>query len=60
MDCPSCEAPIILVLKSLKGVMDVEVSFKNSSASVRYNPEMIKENDIVKAIRTIGYKVSKQ
>lgn len=55
MTCASCVQVIERALNSLDGVIKAEVNFATQRASVTYDPEILKEEAIVKAIEKSGY-----
>ncbi len=38
-------------LESVKGVKEAKVSLENAEAVVKYDPEVCKEEDLIKAVR---------
>ncbi len=60
MVCAACTAAIEKSLRSLDGVSRAEVNLGTEIASVEYDPEKLKLNDIEKAIRDVGYDVIDQ
>src|SRR3989344_593526 len=59
MHCASCAQTIEKKLKSLKGVKKVNVNFATESANIEYDPKIIHDIDIEKAVEKTGYKVIK-
>src|SRR3989344_5020843 len=56
MHCASCAQTIEKKLKSLKGVKKVNVNFATESANIEYDPKIIHDIDIEKAVEKTGYK----
>jgi Cu+-exporting ATPase len=59
MHCESCVLLIERTLKKQKGVADAVVNLTTEFASVSYDPALIEEKTLVKAIESRGYKVVK-
>lgn len=59
MVCSACQSNVKKTIKSLNGVKDVEVSLENKNAFITYYPNLIKPEQIQKAINDKGYTVSK-
>jgi Cu+-exporting ATPase len=57
MSCASCASTIQGGLGGLKGVEKASVNFANSKATVLYQPQFIKPEDLIKSIRRSGYDV---
>ena len=57
MHCESCEKLIIMALEDLAGIKKVDASFKTGIVNVVYDETKINEADIVKAIKSEGYKI---
>jgi Zn2+/Cd2+-exporting ATPase len=57
MDCGSCAKTIEASLQQLRGVMGVSVSFATAKVKVLYNPEILKEAEIINRITALGYTV---
>ena len=55
MTCSSCALTIKKGLGSLPGVGEAEVSFADERASVRYDPATISPNQLIEAIKGLGY-----
>jgi P-type Cu+ transporter len=55
MTCQSCVKAVTSALTSLDGVTNVSVSLPNSSATVNYDPSVIKELALVEAIEDCGF-----
>lgn len=60
MHCESCVLLIEKTLKKQKGVSDAVVNLTTEFASVQYDPAIIEEKAITKAIESRGYKVVKE
>lgn len=59
MVCSACQSTVKKTIKSLSGVKDVEVSLENKAAFITYNPNLIKPEQIQKAINDKGYSAGK-
>ena len=61
LTCPSCVLKIEAATKSLVGVDkdSVEVLFNSSKAKLTFDDSKITIDEIVKAITTLGYEVTK-
>jgi Cu+-exporting ATPase len=57
MSCASCASTIQNGLSSLKGVDKANVNFANSKATVLYQPQLVKSEDLVSSVRKSGYEV---
>ncbi|MEH1928935.1 heavy metal translocating P-type ATPase [Nostoc sp.] len=57
MDCGSCAKTIEASLQQLPGVMEASVSFATAKAKVLYNPEILREAEIINRITALGYTV---
>jgi copper chaperone CopZ len=55
LSCPSCVAKIEGALKSLKGVSDAKVFFNTGKIEVHHDPQIIRSDDLVKAVKSVGY-----
>lgn len=60
MSCASCAAAIESELKKTEGVLDASVNLGVEKASVTFDPEIAKTEDLVKAVRDTGYEVVTQ
>jgi len=58
MDCASCAAKIEERLARLPGVESATVYFGAAKAAVSHDPEQCSAEDIIRAIRGLGYKAS--
>lgn len=56
MTCASCPAMIKTALKKLDGVVNVDVSYKETKATVRYQDGKVTVEQMIKAINDIGMK----
>lgn len=56
MDCASCVVHIEKGLKELDGVKEANLNFATETGSVKYDPEKVKVDDLLKAIKKVGYK----
>lgn len=57
MSCASCASTIQSGLSSLKGVEKANVNFATSKASVFYQSQLIKPEDLIKSVKKSGYDV---
>ena len=58
MTCEGCVASVTRVLKALPGVSDAQVSLRDASASVRYDPARTDVAAMRAAIEDAGYDVA--
>lgn len=56
MSCESCEVPVKAALDDTPGVHSAEVSFKQGTARVQYDPAQTNLDKIKSAINSTGYK----
>lgn len=55
LTCPSCVAKIEKALKAVTGVSEAKVHFNTGRIEVQYDAELVKGEDLEKAIRAVGY-----
>jgi copper chaperone CopZ len=55
LSCPSCVAKIETALKSLNGVSAAKVYFNTGKIEVEHDPQVVKTDDLVKAVKAVGY-----
>ncbi|VAX30930.1 hypothetical protein MNBD_NITROSPIRAE02-1169 [hydrothermal vent metagenome] len=55
MRCITCPATIKAALKRLPGVINVAVSYKEKTATVRYEKDKVTVEQMIKAIKNSGY-----
>ena len=55
LTCPSCIVKIEKALAALDGVETAKVFFNSGKIEVQHNPDLVKGEDLEKAIRSIGY-----
>ncbi len=55
LTCPSCVAKIEAALKVINGVTDVKVYFNTGKIEIQHDPQVAKEEDLVKAVKSVGY-----
>jgi copper chaperone CopZ len=55
LSCPSCVAKIEKALKALDGVEQATVHFNTGRIEVQYDPEAVKSDELVAAVRAVGY-----
>ncbi len=58
MHCASCASNIKRRIKKENGIIDANVSYAASKASVEFNPEKTNEQNLAKIINKMGYKAS--
>ncbi len=58
MSCENCENKIKKNIRFEKGVKEVEASAKNQIVTVKYDPEKINPDQLIKAFDKIGYKAT--
>jgi Cu+-exporting ATPase len=59
MVCSACQSTVKKTIRSLTGVTDVEVSLENRVAFITYYPNLIKPEQIQKAVNDKGYTAGK-
>lgn len=59
MVCSACQSTVKKAIKSLNGVKNVEVSLENKFAFITFYPNLIKPEQIQKAINDKGYTAGK-
>ena len=57
MSCSACSAGIERTVKKLNGVKSVEVSLMGESMCVEYDETVIKKDEIISAVESLGYGV---
>lgn len=55
LTCPSCIAKIEKALKGLDGVEDAKVHFNTERIEVEHNPDRVKSEALIEAVRKAGY-----
>ena len=60
MTCKGCEAHIEHEVNKLTGILEVEASYENASATVQFDESKVSLEEIKKAIDSTGYKVQRQ
>ena len=55
LSCPSCVAKIEKALKAVDGVQEAKVHFNTGRIEVEHNPEAVKADELVAAVRSVGY-----
>ncbi len=60
MSCSTCARAIESALKDLEGIEEVSVNLATEIAHVKFDPEKVDEEKIVKTIESIGYGVAKE
>ncbi|MFC1723019.1 heavy metal translocating P-type ATPase [Nanoarchaeota archaeon] len=59
MTCASCASAITSALEKTKGVHEANVNFASEKASIQFDPSVASEDDLKKAIESVGYHVIK-
>ena len=59
MTCANCASNIERNLKKMPGINEANVNLASEQASVSFNPDELKEQDIVRKIQDVGYGVAK-
>ncbi|MFC1891111.1 heavy metal translocating P-type ATPase [Thermodesulfobacteriota bacterium] len=59
MTCANCAMNIERSVKKLPGILDVNVNFANEQASISYDPEKVRIDDLVSNIHGAGYGVAR-
>ena len=57
MSCASCASSIQKGLSKIKGIEKANVNFATSKASVLYQPQLVKPEDVISSVRKSGYEV---
>ncbi|NLH09085.1 MAG: copper-translocating P-type ATPase [Chloroflexi bacterium] len=57
MTCANCVATVEKGLRKLEGVEDVQVNLATERATIKFNPELLNEQDLIERIRLTGYDV---
>src|ERR1017187_6891340 len=60
MHCESCVLLIERTLKKKPGVSEAVVNLTTEFATVSYDPDIVKDKDLIKSIESKGYKVVKE
>ncbi len=60
MTCGGCEAGVRISVEKLDGVEEVEASHKEARATVTYDASKVSPEQIVEAIKKLGYKAELQ
>lgn len=55
LSCPSCVAKIEGALKALNGVSNAKVFFNTGKIEVQHDPQVVRPEDLIKAVRSVGY-----
>ena len=58
MHCISCQQKIERNLAYEKGVLDLKVSYKESTVIVTFNPAKTDEKQLMEALKKLGYEVT--
>ncbi|HTN34789.1 MAG TPA: heavy-metal-associated domain-containing protein [Marinobacter sp.] len=55
LNCPSCVPKIENALSQIGGVTHAKVHFSTGRIEVEYDPEQVKTDRLVSAVRDVGY-----
>ncbi|MCI8654471.1 MAG: cadmium-translocating P-type ATPase [Clostridia bacterium] len=55
MTCSSCSAHVEKAVKKLEGIQEVNINLLSNNMTVRYNEDIIKNDEIIKAVKEEGY-----
>lgn len=55
MTCSACSNAVNRTVEKLQGVSEVNVNLLSNSMSVKYNEELIDENEIIRSVQNAGY-----
>lgn len=55
LHCAHCAETVASGLKKVKGVKSVEVVYTTSKGKVVYDPDIVKVEDLIKAVTSLGY-----
>jgi len=55
MTCASCVRTVERALGKVEGVAEARVNFASEKADVRYEPDLVKPEDLIKAVKDVGY-----
>ncbi|XP_023534764.1 probable copper-transporting ATPase HMA5 [Cucurbita pepo subsp. pepo] len=58
MTCSACAVSVENSIKHLPGILDAAIDFLNDRAQIRYLPNLIDEDSIVKAIENAGFQAT--
>jgi len=58
MTCSGCEFNVKSALKKLDGVQDVDASYEDAAAVVKYDPEKVQLDQLIESVNSTGYKAS--
>jgi len=58
LSCPSCVAKIEKALKTIDGVAEARVYFNTGKIEVQHDPQKVKSQDLVQAVKSVGYDAS--
>ena len=56
MHCTSCSMTIDGELEEIAGIFEASTNYAKSETVVRFNPDLVRQEKIFKAIETLGYK----
>ena len=60
MHCKNCENKLTDNLSFIKGVIDCEVSLKDKTVTIVYDPSKVEESKFVEVIEKLGYTAKKR
>ncbi|MDY0088535.1 MAG: heavy-metal-associated domain-containing protein [Coriobacteriia bacterium] len=58
MHCGSCAMLIDMTLADLTGVSEVKTDFASGVTNVTYDPAVLSTDDVIAAVRSVGYDAS--
>ena len=58
MSCASCVSHVEGALKDLQGVTNVVVNLATNKASLSYDPQLVKVDDMRRAVKDVGYGIA--
>ena len=60
MHCSACAMNIDGTLEDTGGIMESNTSYARCECEIEFDPEKVSNDEIIKAIETLGYKVATQ
>ena len=58
MSCAACAGRVEKALSGVRGVEEAKINLAAAKATVRYNPAIVGEPDLVKAVEKSGYRAA--
>lgn len=56
LHCASCVSALEKAMNKLEGVQDVSVNLATNKMEIRYNEDILSQQDIIEAVSNAGYK----